>query len=129
MQKVKSNVTLARFGLMHMVATNLCVWLNVIIQETKHEILFFDHDFSTKYHTRDNSLTQHPALGNSPLWCITILFFILFLLFRLLSFFFFFVFFLLYEPASPIRHISMCNMSKSSLLRNFVYSCWKLIHS
>jgi hypothetical protein len=34
---------IAYFGLMHMVATNLCVWLNVIIEETKHEIL---HQFS-----------------------------------------------------------------------------------
>ncbi|XP_042896572.1 proton channel OtopLc isoform X2 [Parasteatoda tepidariorum] len=31
--------TLARFGLMHMIATNLCVWLHVLVQETKHEIL------------------------------------------------------------------------------------------
>ncbi|XP_046395427.1 proton channel OtopLc-like [Ischnura elegans] len=30
-----------RFGLMHMIATNLCVWLNVLVQETKHEILTF----------------------------------------------------------------------------------------
>lgn len=34
---------IAYFGLMHVVATNLCVWLNVIIEETKHEIL---HQFS-----------------------------------------------------------------------------------
>jgi hypothetical protein len=34
-----SNVIVARFGLMHIIATNLCVWLNVIVQETKHEIL------------------------------------------------------------------------------------------
>jgi hypothetical protein len=37
---------LLRFGLMHMIATNLCVWLNVLIQETKHEILTF-YDPST----------------------------------------------------------------------------------
>ncbi|ELT89103.1 hypothetical protein CAPTEDRAFT_165173 [Capitella teleta] len=30
--------TLARFGLMHMVATNICVWLRVVIQETVHDI-------------------------------------------------------------------------------------------
>ena len=30
---------IAYFGLMHVVATNLCVWLNVIIEETKHEII------------------------------------------------------------------------------------------
>ncbi|XP_055524552.1 proton channel OtopLc-like isoform X2 [Wyeomyia smithii] len=28
----------ARFGLMHMVATNLCEWLYVLVEETKHEI-------------------------------------------------------------------------------------------
>jgi len=28
----------ARFGLMHMVATNLCVWMNVLIEETNHEL-------------------------------------------------------------------------------------------
>lgn len=37
---------IAYFGLMHMVATNLCIWLNVIIEETKHEIL---HQFT--HHT------------------------------------------------------------------------------
>ena len=30
-----------------MVATNLCVWLNVIIEETKHEILHFLHHNSS----------------------------------------------------------------------------------
>lgn len=38
----KSNILLARFGMMHIVATNLCVWLNVIIEETKHEIFHFE---------------------------------------------------------------------------------------
>lgn len=41
---------IAYFGLMHIVATNLCVWLNVIIEETKHEIL---HQFSN--HDSDSS--------------------------------------------------------------------------
>ncbi|CAH0560882.1 unnamed protein product [Brassicogethes aeneus] len=31
--------TIARFGLMHMIATNLCEWLNVLVEETKHEII------------------------------------------------------------------------------------------
>ena len=66
MQKFKNNVTLVRFGLMHMVATNLCVWLNVIIQETKHEILYFDHELSSKYQMHGNSHTQHTQLGNRP---------------------------------------------------------------
>lgn len=29
---------IARFGLMHMIATNLCEWLYVLVEETKHEI-------------------------------------------------------------------------------------------
>jgi hypothetical protein len=37
-----SKVSLVKqFGLMHMIGTNLCVWLNVLIQETKHEINHF----------------------------------------------------------------------------------------
>lgn len=33
----------ARFGLMHMVATNLCEWLHVLVEETKHEIFHLSH--------------------------------------------------------------------------------------
>lgn len=32
---------ISRFGLMHMVATNLCEWLYVLVEETKHEIHHF----------------------------------------------------------------------------------------
>lgn len=39
----------ARFGLMHMIGTNLSVWMNVLVQETKHEILTF-------YNPENNSL-------------------------------------------------------------------------
>lgn len=50
MQIVKSsNVIVARFGLMHMVATNLCVWLNLIVQETMHE-MHFDHSHGEHGH-------------------------------------------------------------------------------
>ncbi|XP_055586020.1 proton channel OtopLc-like isoform X2 [Uranotaenia lowii] len=33
----------SRFGLMHMLATNLCEWLYVIIEEAKHEIVHIAH--------------------------------------------------------------------------------------
>ncbi|XP_049521231.1 proton channel OtopLc isoform X3 [Dermacentor silvarum] len=33
--------TFARFGLMHMISANICVWLHVLIQETKHQLLDF----------------------------------------------------------------------------------------
>lgn len=39
--RVTRHKVLARFGLMHMIGTNLSVWLNVLVQETKHEILTF----------------------------------------------------------------------------------------
>lgn len=34
---------IARFGLMHMIATNLCEWLYVLVEETKHEIVHIEH--------------------------------------------------------------------------------------
>lgn len=39
--KVYRHKIFARFGLMHMIGTNLSVWFSVLIQETKHEILTF----------------------------------------------------------------------------------------
>ena len=35
---IYKNKFMSRFGLMHMIATNICVWLNVLILETDHEI-------------------------------------------------------------------------------------------
>ncbi|XP_014297368.1 proton channel OtopLc-like isoform X1 [Microplitis demolitor] len=54
--KVSSHRLLARFGLMHMIGTNLSVWLNVLVQETKHEILTF-------YNPENNSLKISHRLG------------------------------------------------------------------
>lgn len=31
--------TISKFGLMHILATNVCEWLYVVIEEAKHEIL------------------------------------------------------------------------------------------
>ncbi|XP_023218358.1 otopetrin-2-like isoform X2 [Centruroides sculpturatus] len=39
--------TVARFGLMHMIATNLCVWLHVLVQETKHQIVSLNNPNET----------------------------------------------------------------------------------
>ncbi len=36
---IYKNKIVSRFGLMHMIATNICVWLNVLIMETHHEIV------------------------------------------------------------------------------------------
>nr|XP_029717767.1 proton channel OtopLc isoform X2 [Aedes albopictus]XP_029717768.1 proton channel OtopLc isoform X2 [Aedes albopictus] len=39
----------ARFGLMHMIATNLCEWLYILVEETKHEI----HHLAHSHHHND----------------------------------------------------------------------------
>lgn len=54
--KVHRHRVVARFGLMHMIGTNLSVWLNVLVQETKHEILTF-------YNPEINSLRISHRLG------------------------------------------------------------------
>ncbi|XP_046422990.1 proton channel OtopLc-like isoform X1 [Neodiprion fabricii] len=55
--KVYRHRIVARFGLMHMIGTNLSVWLNVLVQETKHEILTF-------YDPENNSLRISHRLGS-----------------------------------------------------------------
>ncbi|KAI8440142.1 hypothetical protein MSG28_001543 [Choristoneura fumiferana] len=37
-------VVLDRFGLMHLIATNVCEWLNVVIQETRDDIIAVAYD-------------------------------------------------------------------------------------
>jgi hypothetical protein len=50
--------------MMHIVATNLCVWLNVIIQETKHEILHFkQHEGSDTTEHDQHQVSEH---GEEP---------------------------------------------------------------
>ena len=41
---------LARFGLMHMIATNLCEWLYVVVEETKNDIMQALNSTNTKHH-------------------------------------------------------------------------------
>jgi hypothetical protein len=79
----------ARFGLMHMISTNLCEWLYVVVEETKLDILQVLNTTNTKYYSgeylpiasvpghrlsgiesrwgRDFSHTSRPAMGpNQP---------------------------------------------------------------
>lgn len=45
--EMQRHQVIVRFGLMHMLATNLCEWLYVLVEETKHEIinLTYKEDF------------------------------------------------------------------------------------
>lgn len=36
--EMRRHKVIVRFGLMHMVATNICEWLYVLVEETRHEI-------------------------------------------------------------------------------------------
>lgn len=47
---IYKNKFISRLGLMHMIATNLCVWLNVLILETNHEI----HEAQLHNHGHDS---------------------------------------------------------------------------
>lgn len=44
-------VVLDRFGLMHLIATNVCEWLNVVIQETRDDILTITYNQTTYQYT------------------------------------------------------------------------------
>ncbi|KAG5678088.1 hypothetical protein PVAND_007790 [Polypedilum vanderplanki] len=51
-----SHKVISRFGLMHMVATNLCEWLYTLIEETKHEIYHLGHDSHDNHSAHSASL-------------------------------------------------------------------------
>ncbi|XP_069675448.1 proton channel OtopLc-like isoform X2 [Periplaneta americana] len=64
--KVSRHRALARFGLMHMIGTNLSVWLNVLVQETKHEILtFYNPENNTLGISHRHSLRMHATSAPS----------------------------------------------------------------
>jgi hypothetical protein len=48
---------ISRFGLMHMVATNLTDWFSILVEETKHEILHLAHADS-HHHNHNSHLTS-----------------------------------------------------------------------
>lgn len=47
--QMERHKVISRFGLMHMIATNLCEWLYVLVEETKHEIVHFSHKHFDNY--------------------------------------------------------------------------------
>lgn len=52
---------ITRFGLMHMIATNICIWLHVLILETYHEIT----EITKKAHEGDKN-DGHMCRGQVP---------------------------------------------------------------
>nr|XP_029717773.1 proton channel OtopLc-like [Aedes albopictus] len=61
---------ISRFGLMHMLATNLCEWLYVIIEEAKHEIVHIAHEGSIHpflLSSTDNGFSSGPISLNATI--------------------------------------------------------------
>nr|CAD7452531.1 unnamed protein product [Timema tahoe] len=63
--RVRKFKVVTRFGLIHMMATNLCVWLNVLVQETKHEIFNFYTTGSKLIDPFSPKVEDYPILVNS----------------------------------------------------------------
>ncbi|XP_043473488.1 uncharacterized protein LOC122505742 [Leptopilina heterotoma] len=69
----------AKLGLMHMIATNLCEWLQALVEETQHEIVQLEHahegdDGILKTLLRDASPFLFPCTIEFSLICAVILF-------------------------------------------------------
>lgn len=53
-----------RFGFMHLIATNLCEWLYVLVEETKHEIHHLEHSMTSKTNTSLQNLEESCRRSN-----------------------------------------------------------------
>ena len=61
---IYKNKFMSRFGLMHMIATNICNWLKVLILETSHEIKHMDHGANhTFISIRNNHHQNHDIVS------------------------------------------------------------------
>ncbi|CAG4940547.1 unnamed protein product [Colias eurytheme] len=56
-----SNKLIQRFGFMHMIAANLCEWLYVLVEETKHEIHHLEHSMISKSNNTQNLTPDTPC--------------------------------------------------------------------
>ncbi|XP_076619411.1 proton channel OtopLc [Colletes latitarsis] len=76
---MSKHTALAKIGLMHMIATNLCEWLQALVEETQHEIdqlghTHDDEDGILKSLLRDASPFLFPCTIEFSLICAVILF-------------------------------------------------------
>jgi hypothetical protein len=56
-----SHKVISRFGLMHMVATNLCEWLYTLVEETKHEIYHLQHSAHVEHDDHGHLNASHES--------------------------------------------------------------------
>ncbi|CAB3372571.1 Hypothetical predicted protein [Cloeon dipterum] len=96
---------IARFGLMHMVATNLCEWLYVLVEETKHEIHLLTHIS----HNTSTFLTRHDRAADLSGECTR---------YSILG--------SLVENASP--YLFPCTIEYSLICAVILYEMWHNVH-
>ncbi|XP_033321539.1 proton channel OtopLc [Megalopta genalis] len=77
--KLSKHTALAKLGLMHMIATNLCEWLQALVEETQHEIKQLGHTHNNEAGIlesllRDASPFLFPCTIEFSLICAVILF-------------------------------------------------------
>lgn len=59
--EIGSHKMIQRFGFMHMIATNLCEWLYVLVEETKHEIHHLEQSMFVKANSGHNGTDGLPC--------------------------------------------------------------------
>ena len=56
---IYKNKVMSRFGLMHMIATNLCTWVNILVTETSHSISHSQHHGEEGHGTEGHGAEGH----------------------------------------------------------------------
>lgn len=59
-----SHKIIQRFGFMHLIATNLCEWLYVLVEETKHEIHHLERAMISKANISLHNTEEHCRRSN-----------------------------------------------------------------
>lgn len=52
---------ISRFGLMHLLATNICEWLFILVEETKHEIHHIVHSMNHEHDNANDTDTENSS--------------------------------------------------------------------
>lgn len=97
MMEIYRYKVVAKFGLMHMIATNLCEWLYVLVEETKNDMLVDPH-LPPLHLSHSSEDTQHSSGTSSKgnfvktnfnccCCCIIIFFRVIYFQYNLLQFF------------------------------------------
>jgi len=68
--EIEENESIARFGLMHIIATNICVWLNTLVLEIMNEFSHMSDPHSTSNETSKDSSSPHDVQTATSMYAI-----------------------------------------------------------